>query len=93
MDFLHTDFWGGSETTAVVTLNAQCNALLLDDVNFSAYKRGESFSYCGGWATRSPVHLIPLHHGHWHVVIDLGAGAGSVKAGVRILKRSGAPAS
>ncbi|MFA4987910.1 MAG: DUF1883 domain-containing protein, partial [Candidatus Brocadiia bacterium] len=88
MDFLHTDFWGGPESTAVITLNAQCNVLLLDDTNFSAYQRGEGFRYYGGWATSSPVYLQPPHHAHWHVVVDLGGGAGSVKAGIRIVKHT-----
>ena len=88
MDFLHTDLWGGPESTAVVTVDTQCNVMLLDDTNFSAYRRGSSFNYHGGWATRSPVRLIPPRHGHWHVVMDLGGGAGRVSAGVRIVKQT-----
>ena len=88
MDFLHTEFWGGSETTVIVTLSCQCNVLLLDDVSFSAYKRGESFSYYGGWATRSPSHLTPPHHGHWHVVIDLGGGAAIDKCISNVLSKA-----
>jgi hypothetical protein len=87
MDFLHTDFWGDAGDVVLVTLDGQANALLIDDSNFSAYRQGRSFSYCGGWATRSPVRLSPPHHGHWHVVVDLGGYSGSVRAGVRIVKR------
>ena len=87
MEFMHTDFWGGADHVVVVTLDGQANVLLLDDVNFSAYRQGRSFSYHGGWATRSPVRLAPPHHGHWHVVVDLGEYGGSVRAGVRIIKR------
>ena len=89
MDFLHTDFWGGTECSAVVTLDAQCNVLLLDDSAFSAYRSGSGFSYFGGWAARSPVQLTPPHYGHWHVVIDLGGNSGKVRAGVRIVRRNG----
>ena len=88
MDFLHTDFWGGAESTAVVTLDAQCNVLLVDESNFPAYKRGDAFRYYGGWASRTPVYLTPPRYGHWHVVIDLAGGPGRVRAGVRILKGS-----
>ena len=88
MDFLHTDFWGGAEHVALVTLDAQANVMLVDDHNFSAYRQGRSFNYYGGWASRSPVRLSPPHHSHWHVVVDLGGYAGSVKAGIRIIERA-----
>ncbi|MBN1460003.1 MAG: DUF1883 domain-containing protein [Armatimonadetes bacterium] len=86
MEFLHTDFWGGSESVAVVTVDARCNVLLLSDLDFAAYRRGGAFGYHGGWATQSPVRLVPPHHGHWHLVVDLGGGAGQVRAQVRIAK-------
>lgn len=87
MDFLHTDFWGEAGDVALVTLDGRANVLLIDDSNFSAYRNGQTFSYYGGWATRSPVRLSPPHHGRWHVVIDLGGYGGSVRAGIRIIKR------
>ena len=86
MEFLHTDFWGGSESVAVVVVDAQCNVLLLSDLDFAAYRRGGSFTYHGGWATHSPVRLVPPYHGHWHLVVDLGGGAGRVKAQMRITR-------
>jgi len=87
MDFLHTEFWGGEEHTVVVTVDGQCNVMLLDGVNFSSYRNGQGFTYYGGWAARSPVLITPPHQGHWHVVVDLGGRSGQVKAGVRIAKR------
>jgi hypothetical protein len=87
MDFLHTDFTGGSETVALVTLDGQANVLLVDDINFSSYRQGRSFSYYGGWASRSPVRLSPPHHGHWHVVVDLGGYTGTIRAGIRVIER------
>ncbi len=86
MNFLHTDFWGDADDVVLVTLDGQANVLLIDDANFPAYRQGRSFSYYGGWATRSPVRLSPPHHGHWHVVVDVGGYGGSVRAGVRIIK-------
>ena len=87
MNFLHTEFWGGSESTVSVSLDSHCNVLLVSDGDFAAYRSGRSFRYYGGWATRSPVRLVPPHYGHWHVVVDLGGRAGKVRAGVRIAKR------
>ncbi len=88
MDFLHTDFWGGANSVVLVRLDGQANVMLLDDSNFSAYQHGRSFHYYGGWATRSPVRLSPPHHAHWHVVVDLGGYAGSIRAGIRIVERA-----
>lgn len=88
MNYLHTEFWGGSEAVALVTLEGQANVLLLDDTNYSAYRGGRSYQYYGGWATRSPVRLSPPHHGRWHVVVDIGGYAGTVRAGVRVIEGS-----
>ena len=85
MDFLHYSVNAGSGDIVVVTLDRRANVMLLDDVNFAAYRRGRSFRYSGGLATRSPVRLVPPHHGHWHVVIDLGGYGGTVRAAVRVV--------
>jgi len=87
MNFLHSSFNGGQEHVALVTLDAQANVMLLDDVSFHAYREGRPFSYHGGWATQSPVRLSPPHDGSWHVVIDMGDRSGTLKASVRILRR------
>jgi hypothetical protein len=85
MDFLHTDFHGGRDTVVLVTLDGRANVMLLDDLNFSAYQGGRAFNYFGGWATTSPVRLVPPHTDHWHVVVDLGGASGTVRASVRIV--------
>jgi uncharacterized protein DUF1883 len=92
MNFLHTEFTGGSECIALITLDAQANVMLLGDTNFHAYQQGGSFQYCGGWATRSPVRLVPPHHDRWHVVVDLGGRAGRIQAGIRVIHRDGVTA-
>jgi len=86
MKYLVYDLQIGPGDTVVVTLSHQARVLLLDSTNFSAYKCGHSFRYQGGWAKVSPVRLAPPHSGHWHVVVDLGGRAGSVRAGVRIVR-------
>lgn len=88
MNYLHTEFWGGCEAVALITLDGQANVFLLDDAGYSAYCAGRSYQYRGGWASRSPVKLSPPHHGHWHVVIDLGGYAGNIRAGVRVIEGS-----
>lgn len=85
MNFLHTEFRGGSESVVIVTLDRQANVMLLDDLAFSAYRAGGRFTYHGGWATTSPVQLRPPSSGHWHVVVDLGGRGGQVRAGIRVV--------
>lgn len=88
MRFLYFGFSGGPEHLVLVTLDGQANVMLLDDCNFNAYRNGRAIHYNGGWATRSPVRLNPPHHGRWHLVIDRGGYAGSVRAGIRVVEPS-----
>lgn len=86
MKFLHYDFQLDSSDVVEVTLDKQANVQLMDDSNFSNYKRGQRFSYYGGLAKQSPIRLSPPHSGHWNLVIDLGGYAGTVNASVRTIK-------
>jgi len=85
VEHLHNHFWGGPGKVVAVTLSSRANVMLLDDANYSAYRRGRSFRYVGGFATASPVRLGPPRYGHWHVVVDLGGSAGTVRAGISIV--------
>jgi hypothetical protein len=86
VNFLHTEFEAGPSDAVVVTLAGQANVMLLDSGAFAAYRAGQPYRYRGGWAARSPVRLLPQRQGRWHVVVDLGGYAGTVRAGVRILR-------
>lgn len=86
MNFLHYDLQLGFNDTVEVTLDKQVNVRLLDDINFSKYKRGERHKYYGGLAKESPARLNAPHPGHWNLVIDLGGYAGNVRASVRTIK-------
>jgi hypothetical protein len=86
MNFLHYDLQLDADDVVEVTLDRQANVRLLDDINFSHYKSGKRHSYYGGLAKVSPAHLRPPHAGHWHLVIDLGGYAGTVRASVRTIK-------
>lgn len=85
MNFLHYELNLKSGNIVEVTLDKQANVRLLDDINFSHYKRGERHSYFGGLAKQSPVKLKPPSPGRWHVVIDLGGYAGTVRASIKVL--------
>ena len=86
MNFLHYEFELSDEDTVEVTLNKQANVRLLDDINYSLYKNGKKHRYHGGLAKASPVRLAAPHAGHWHVVVDLGGYAGTIRASARALQ-------
>jgi len=83
MNFLHYDLDLSHGDVVEVTLDKQANVLLLDDTNFSNYKRGAHHTYYGGLAKQSPVRLAAPRAGHWNLVIDLGGYPGSVRASVQ----------
>lgn len=85
MNYLHSEFTLGPDDAVEVTLDKQANVRLMDDSNFSRYKRGEKHTYYGGLAETTPVRLSPPHQGHWNVVIDLGGYGGTVRSSVRVL--------
>ena len=86
MNYLHFDLNIQIGDIVEVTLDKQANVRLLDDINYSQYQRGVPHRFYGGLATKSPVQLSAPHAGRWHLVIDLGGQAGSVRASTRILK-------
>ena len=86
MNYLHYDFNLQSDDVVEVTLDKQANVRLLDGSNYSSYRLGKQHRYYGGRATKSPVRISPPHAGHWHLVVDLGGNAGTVKASVRTIK-------
>ncbi|UZE27018.1 DUF1883 domain-containing protein [Pseudomonas asplenii] len=87
MKFTHYDLKNCQRgQTVEVTLEGNAaNVLLLDSINFQNYKNGREYKYSGGHMTTSISRLPIPHAGHWHVVIDLGGYAGSVRSSVRVI--------
>lgn len=86
MDYLHNDLGHlaqGAAITVELTGNA-CNVMLVDDLNYGRYRRGERYGYHGGHVTRSPIVLYAPSAGRWHLVIDLGGRGGRIGAVVRV---------
>lgn len=88
MNYLHHEFDANPEDVIEVTLDRAANVQLLDASNFENYKDGRKYHYYGGYAKESPVRLSVPRSGHWHVVIDLGGGAGTVRASARIMSKA-----
>ncbi len=85
MRFLHCDFHGGPDNVVQVELDHAANVILLDDINFSAFRRGSRCRYFGGYYKQTPVRLVPPHEGSWHVVVHLGGYAGRVNASMALI--------
>jgi hypothetical protein len=88
MDYLHQEFDAGPEDVIEVTLDHAANVLVLDSLNYSSYRGRKPYKYYGGYVTSSPYRISPPHNGHWHVVIDLGGYAGTVRATMRVLSHA-----
>ncbi len=86
MNFLHYNLNLSSGDVVEVTLDKQANVRLMDDSNFSKYKKGMQHQYYGGHTTMSPAKLTAPRQGHWNLVIDLGGYTGKVNASVRVQK-------
>ncbi len=85
MEFLHQEFDLGPNDVMEVTLDHAANVQLLDPTNYSNYQNGRPYRYYGGYVKTSPYRLQAPFPGHWHLVVDLGGGAGSVRASGRVL--------
>ncbi len=85
-EFLHKEIDAGPEDIVEIALDHPANVQLLDQANYDLYRRREPYKYYGGYATQSPFRIRPPQKGRWHVVVDLGGGAGTVKA---VLSTSG----
>lgn len=92
MDFLHYELDLAGGDVVEVTFDHAANVQLMDSSNYENYRNGRPFHYFGGYARTSPVRIGAPRSGHWHVAIDLGGAAGTVRASVRTIP-SAAPAS
>jgi hypothetical protein len=85
VNFVHNDLgWLQAGQVVEVTLANAANVRLMDQGNFSNYRRGGQHRYYGGHAQRSPVRLQVPNSGHWHVAIDLGGHSGTIRSSVRV---------
>lgn len=86
MEYLHKEFDLAEGDLVEVTLAGNAaNVLLLDPANFQNYQQGKPYSYYGGYARTSPFRIPTPRAGRWHLVVDLGGGAGRVQASSRVI--------
>jgi hypothetical protein len=88
VNFTHYDlgFQSAGSVIEVSLAGTEANVRLLDNSEFQNYKSGRQHRYYGGHYTQSPVRIQIPANGSWHVVIDFGGHAGSVRSSVRVLQ-------
>ena len=78
-EFIKYEFDAGPDDIIEVSLSSQANVRVMDSSNFSSFRSGRGRRRVGRLAKRSLVRLAGPHAGRWHVVVDLGGYAGSVR--------------
>ena len=78
-DFIHAREHLDEGVRVRVDCDHQCNIMVMDDTNFASYRRGDKFSYFGGFYKRLPGVVSVPHTGWWNTVIDLGGGRANIK--------------
>lgn len=86
MKFLDHKVDAKAGDTVLVELSRAANVRLLDGPNFQRFRSGRRHQFYGGQARVSPCRLVVPRDGQWHVVVDLGGYAGSVRASVSIVR-------
>ena len=79
MQHVHTRDWVDAGTTVKVDCDRQCNVMVMDDQNYSAFRRGASFRYLGGFYKRLHAAINVSGAGHWNTVIALDGGRANIK--------------
>ena len=70
MNFVSWDFNASAGSTVSMTIDRQANVFLVDDTNFSSFRRGGTFNYYGQLQKHRGVRLTVPRTGHWHLVLQ-----------------------
>jgi len=88
MNFIHSHEHLNDGDVVVLSCDTQCNFMLTDDSNFSAYQQGRGgFTYYGGHFKYFPARIVVPHSGNWNITIDLGGGSANIRYGLKVMKR------
>lgn len=86
MQFRHYDLrqLRAGQVVEVNLAGNAANVRLMDNNNFLKYRNGRAANYYGGHVTSSITKLRVPSSGHWHLAIDLGGYAGTVRSSVNV---------
>lgn len=74
MSHIHSREYLNGGDIVHVDCSHQINVLVMDDINYSSYKRGGRFKYFGGFYERFPVDITVPNSNNWNVVLALPPG-------------------
>jgi hypothetical protein len=57
----------------------------MDDTNFAAYQRKDSYRYQGGFFKEFPADLVPPYPGFWNVSLDLGGAGANIRYSITVV--------
>ncbi len=63
----------------------QCNFMIMDDSNFSAFRRGSQFTCYGGFFRRFPARVVAPRSGAWNIVLQAPPGS---RYGMQVQRRA-----
>lgn len=86
MNFIHSRECLNEGDVVVLNCDTQCNFMLTNDVNFSAYRRGGQFRYYGGHFKRFPARIVVPETGNWNITIDLGGGQAQIRYSLNVIR-------
>jgi Domain of unknown function (DUF1883) len=85
-DYLHQEVELDADEVVEVILDHPANVMLLKPAEFTEYRNRKPFRYTAGvYYKETPARIPAPYPGPWHVVVDLGGGAGRVRASLRVL--------
>jgi hypothetical protein len=85
MQHIHARDWLGTGAAVQVECDHQCNVLVMDDHNYTRYRRGQSYRYLGWFFKRLPAVIGIPSSGHWNTVIDLAGGRADIQYAINYL--------
>ncbi|HDR0999173.1 protein of unknown function [Pasteurella multocida] len=85
-NFIHAKEHLNSGDIVSVNCSHQCNVMLMTDLNFQHYRRGERFQYYGGFFTHFPARISTPSTGYWNIIIDLGGGRANIQYSINIIR-------
>ena len=78
MNFIHSREHLNRGDIVQLDCDTQCNFMITTDSNFSSYRRGGRFQYCGGHYKYFPAQIVVPHSDNWNIMIDLGGGRANI---------------
>ena len=86
MQFLHKREYLNAGDVVLVDCSHRCNVRVMDDPDFSSYRKG-GFHHChGGHYNRLPARITVPEDGYWNVTLDLGGGSAPIRHSIGFLK-------